>query len=207
MFIVVFYVRPDDHFRRLRVCLNRIATAARYRELQGPHCAFMSFTSYKVFIHLTPEIASTHIGYPVPCLVVFACDGEFYWWRIPCVTLFSTANHDAHQQRTEHHTGPGHVSEPELKASENLMVRLAVTSLSLYKPSYVGIICIYPIIYDDHMWRSVQAKNLFNISSVPPFQPPVPNHWYVSCCSSVTVPFIPAFLFSLLPGVTNFSHN
>jgi len=32
------------------------------------------------------------------------------------------------------------------------------TSLSLYMPSYLGIICIYPIMYDDHMGRSVQAK-------------------------------------------------
>jgi hypothetical protein len=41
-----------------------------------------------------------------------------------------------------------------------IMARRSVTSPSLYKPSYVGIICIYPIIYDDHMWRSVQAKKI-----------------------------------------------
>lgn len=35
------------------------------------------------------------------------------------MTLFSTAHHDTHKQHTEH-TSPGHVSKPELKASENL---------------------------------------------------------------------------------------
>jgi hypothetical protein len=113
---------------------------------------------------MTSEIASTHVGYPVPCLVVFAGDGEFDWWRVSYVTLFSTAHHDTHQQHTEH-TSPVHVSEPELKASENLPdngVTFQYVTCSLYKPSYVGIICIYPIIYDDHMWRSVQAKILFN---------------------------------------------
>jgi hypothetical protein len=86
------------------------------------------------------------------------------------------------------------------------------TSLSLYMPSCVGIICIYPIMNDDRMWRSVQAKNLFAISSGPSFQPTVPNHWHSSCCSYVTVPwkgeaFISVLLFSLLPGTINFSHN
>jgi len=65
------------------------------------------------------------------------------------MTLFSAT----HTSNTEHHTSPGHVSEPELKASENspdngLTFRYV---LSNYLPSYVGIICIYPIIYDDHM--------------------------------------------------------
>ena len=87
MFVVVFYVRPDDHFRRqemqppdlLHVSLNHfIVAAARWWEFQGPHCASMEFTSYKGFIHImTPEIASTHIGCPVPYLVLFAGDGEF----------------------------------------------------------------------------------------------------------------------------------
>jgi hypothetical protein len=69
---------------------------------------------------MTTEITSTHIGYPMPCLVVFADDGEFDWRRVHCVTLVSTAHRDTHQQRAEHHTSPVHVSETELKASENL---------------------------------------------------------------------------------------
>ena len=34
----------------------------------------------------------------------------------------------------------------------------SVASLSLYMQSYVRIICIYPIMHDDQMRRSVQAK-------------------------------------------------
>jgi len=58
-----------------------------------------------------------------------------------------------------------------------------------------------------------RLKNcLLFISPVPSFQPTVSNYWYSSWYSYVTVPwkgvaFISAFLFSLLHGCINFSHN
>jgi len=76
MLVVVFYVRPDDHFRRedmqppdwLYVCSNKfIAAAARCWEFQGPNCSSIEFTSYKGFIHMmTPGPSRSLLGRNLP---------------------------------------------------------------------------------------------------------------------------------------------